>query len=108
MTEAARMWPHSGRREQSAEEAASNTTTGGAPGAGIAPVCIGVVSGPLRAEIARSFLEDAGLTVFLSGEAVAGVYGVVSGPLGMVRVLVPAAQAEEGARLFAELDLGTP
>ena len=28
----------------------------------------------------------------------------ISGPLGVVRILVPAAQAEEATRIFAELD----
>lgn len=81
-------------------------TTGGGRGNGAGPVCIGVVEGPLRAEIARSFLEGEGITVFLQGESVSGVYGVVSGPLAQVRVFVPAAQAEQAALLFAELDLG--
>jgi hypothetical protein len=79
--------------------------TGGQPGDGIGPVCIGVVEGPLRAEIARTYMEQAGITVFLQGESLAGVYGFTSGPLGAMRVLVPAAQAEEAARIFGELDL---
>jgi hypothetical protein len=86
--------------------ASARATTGGGDGEGIGPVCIGVVEGPLRAEIARSYLEQAGIAVFLQGEAIANVYGLVAGPLGVVRVLVPAAQAEEAARIFAELDFG--
>lgn len=79
-------------------------TTGGGQGEGVGPVCIGVVEGPLRAEIARTYLEQAGITVYLQGEPIANVYGFASGPLGEVRVFVPAAQAEEAARIFAELD----
>jgi hypothetical protein len=79
-------------------------TTGGGPGEGLGPVCIGVVEGPLRAEIARTYLEQAGVAVHLQGEPLGSIYGLVSGPLGAVRVLVPAAQAEEAARIFAELD----
>ncbi|MEO7912252.1 MAG: DUF2007 domain-containing protein [Roseiflexaceae bacterium] len=78
--------------------------TGGEPGDGIGPVCVGVVEGPLRAEIARTYLEQAGIAVYLQGEALGSVYGFTSGPLGSVRVLVPAAQAEEAAQIFSELD----
>lgn len=89
----------------SPEDAGTHEATGGQPGDGTGPVCIGVVEGPLRAEIARTYLEQAGVTVFLQGESLAGVYGFTSGPLGVMRVLVPAAQAEEAARIFGELDL---
>src|SRR5436190_20484644 len=89
-----------------ANAAADDTreTTGGEPGDGAGPVCIGIVEGPLRAEIARTYLEQAGISVHLQGEALGSVYGFTSGPLGEVRVLVPAAQAEEAARIFGELD----
>ena len=85
--------------------APAQATTGGG-GSGVAPVCIGVVAGPLRAELARSYLEQAGLSVYLQGAAVAAAYGLAGGPLAEVRVFVPAAQAEEAARIFAELDFG--
>lgn len=92
--------------EHADKNAGAGEATGGGGGTGVGPVCIGEVEGPLRAEIARSYLEEAGIDAFLQGEAVAGVYGVVSGPLGTFRVLVPAAQAEEAARIFSELDFG--
>jgi hypothetical protein len=85
-------------------QAAARATTGGEPGDGVGPICVGVVVGPLRAEIARTYRVQAGIQVFLQGEPIANVYGFASGPLGQVRVLVPAAQAEEAARIFAELD----
>lgn len=94
--------------EAHAADEGARATTGGGPGDGVGPVCIGVVEGPLRAEIARTYLEQAGVQVFLQGEAIASVYGFASGPLGQVRVLVPAAQAEEAARIFAELDFAEP
>jgi len=83
---------------------AARESTGGGPGDGVGPVCIGSVEGPLRAEIARTYLEQAGITVHLQAEAVGSIYGLVTGPLGVVRVFVPAAQAEEAARIFEELD----
>jgi hypothetical protein len=55
----------------------------GGAGAGVAPVCIGVVAGPLRAELTRSYLEQAGISVY-AGAAVAGAYGLSAG-LGEVR-----------------------
>jgi putative signal transducing protein len=93
-----------GQRDRADSAPNARAATGGGDGSGIGPVCIGVVSGPLRAEIARGYLEQAGISVYLQGEAIAGVYGVVTGPLGDVRVFVPAAQAEEAARIFGELD----
>ena len=87
-----------------AGDADTHETTGGQPGDGTAPVCIGIVEGPLRAEIARTYLEQAGIAVFLQGESLAGVYGFTSGPLGAMHVLVPASQAEEATRIFGELD----
>jgi len=98
--------PWFGGREQPHEDeqpdaAGSRVTTGG-QGDGAGPVCIGVVQGVLRAEMARSYLEDAGFTVYLQGEPVAGAYGLVTGPLAQVRVFVPAGQAEEAAEVFAE------
>src|SRR5258708_242984 len=96
-----------GTRKPSQKNAEANDTretTGGEPGDGVGPVCVGVVEGPLRAEIARTYLEQAGISVYLQGEALGSVYGFTSGPLGEVRVLVPAAQAEEAARIFGELD----
>ncbi len=87
-----------------AEADETRETTGGEPGDGVGPVCVGVVEGPLRAEIARTYLEQAGISVYLQGEALGSVYGFTSGPLGAVRVLVPAVQAEEAAQIFGELD----
>ena len=92
--------------QDSAEGNEARETTGGEPGDGIGPVCVGVVEGPLRAEIARTYLEQAGITVYLQGEALGSVYGFTSGPLGTVRVLVPAFQAEEATQIFGELDFG--
>jgi len=90
--------------QASTEADGARETTGGEPGDGIGPVCVGVVEGPLRAEIARTYLEQAGISVYLQGEALGSVYGFTSGPLGSVRVLVPAAQADEATQIFGELD----
>jgi len=99
-------WIGSAKKPGQDNAEADNTgeMTGGASGDGAGPVCVGVIEGPLRAEIARTYLEQAGISVYLQGEALGSIYGFTSGPLGEVRVLVPAAQAEEAARIFGELD----
>ncbi|HEX5689081.1 MAG TPA: DUF2007 domain-containing protein [Roseiflexaceae bacterium] len=96
---------HGSEDEQARDQATPARSTTGGGGDGVAPVCIGIVVGPLRAELARSYLEQAGIIVYLQGAAVAGAYGLVGGPLGEVRVYVPAAQSEEAERIFSELDL---
>jgi hypothetical protein len=105
MFERALSWigPHKKPNQDDAKEG-TRETTGGDPGDGVGPVCVGVVEGPLRAEIARTYLEQAGITVYLQGEALGSVYGFTSGPLGTVRVLVPAAQADEAMQVFGELE----
>jgi len=106
MFERALSWigPHKRPNQDGTESEDTRETTGGDPGDGVGPVCVGVVEGPLRAEIARTYLEQAGITVYLQGEALGSVYGFTSGPLGTVRVLVPAAQADEATQIFGELD----
>jgi len=106
MIERALSWFGSSKKPGQDNAAAKDTLeiTGGEPGDGAGPVCIGIVAGPLRAEIARTYLEQAGISVHLQGEALGSVYGFTSGPLGEVRVLVPITQAEEAERIFSELD----
>jgi hypothetical protein len=105
MTTRTLSWPGAADDDARAEAVEpARATTGGGGGSGVAPVCVGVVAGPLRAELARSYLEQAGISVYLQGAAVAGAYGLAGGPLAEVRVFVPASQAEEAARIFAELD----
>src|SRR5829696_51430 len=106
MFERALSWigPNKKTGQDNAEADDTHETTGGDRGDGVGPICVGVVEGPLLAEIARTYLEQAGITVYLQGEALGSVYGFTSGPLGSVRVLVPAAQAEEATQIFGELD----
>ena len=108
MTENVLYWRHGADEPDRAQSSAPDAreATGGGEGVGVGPVCIGVVDGPLRAEIARSYLEQNGIAAYLQAESIGSVYGLVSGPLGAVRVFVPMAQAEEAARIFAELDFG--
>jgi hypothetical protein len=97
-------WPNPADEPGRAELVEPAQATTGGDGSGVEPVCVGVVAGPLRAELVRSYLEQAGVSVYLQGAAVAAAYGLAGGPLAEVRVFVPAAQAEEAARIFDELD----
>lgn len=78
----------------------------GGDGDGVGPVCVAEVEGMIQAQIIRSYLEDAGIPAHLAGEAVAGVYGLLQGPLSIVKVYVPAALADDARTLLADLDLG--
>ncbi|NOK62997.1 MAG: hypothetical protein GFH27_549319n43 [Chloroflexi bacterium AL-W] len=94
-------WPGLRRKRTTEADTDTQETTGGDD---MGPVCIGSVEGPLRAEIARTYLEDAGLTVYLQSEAAGKVYGLIMGPLAVVQLYVPASQAEEARQVFAELE----
>lgn len=88
-----------------AQQEMTEERTGG-KGDGVGPVCVAEVEGIIRAQIIRSYLEDAGIPAHLAGEAVAGVYGLLQGPLSIVKVYVPAALANDARELLADLDLG--
>lgn len=77
---------------------------GGGDGDGVGPVCIAEVEGLIRAQIIRSYLEDAGIPAHLAGEAIVGVYGLIQGPLSMVKIYVPAVLAADARELLADLD----
>ena len=68
------------------------------------PVAVAQVEGALQAQLVQSFLEDAGIAVFLEGVSSAGIGGMLSGPLGAVRVFVPASQADDARQVLAEYD----
>jgi hypothetical protein len=88
-----------------AQQDMAGDRTGG-DGDGVGPVCVAEVEGVIRAQIIRSYLEDAGIPAHLAGEAVAGVYGLLQGPLSIVKVYVPAALADDARELLADLDFG--
>jgi hypothetical protein len=67
------------------------------------PVCVGVVDGPINGEIARSFLESAGIPAFVQRDTLGAIYGLTTGSYGRVAIFVPAAFADEARALFAEL-----
>ena len=61
-----------------------------------------VATNRLEAEVIRGRLESEDIPVVLSGEAVATVFGLATGPLAQVEVLVPAPLAERARETLAE------
>jgi hypothetical protein len=57
------------------------------------------VSNPVKAEIIKNALAEEGIRCFIEGENQAGEVGLIG---IAIRLLVPAAQAEEAARFIAE------
>ena len=64
------------------------------------------IEGSMNAQVLRSFLEDAGIEVFLAGESSAGVYGMLGGAIGAVNVMVPAPRLVEAQLIFEDFDQG--
>lgn len=88
---------------QTVNQEHTNSTTG--PQDGL--VLLGEIDGPLNAEIARSVLEDAGITVRLLGNTIGRVYGLTLGAAGVVQLYVPISQAALAYDLLSDLDFGS-
>ena len=58
--------------------------------------------GHLRANVAKSKLEAAGIPAMLSYDSASRVYGLTVDGIGQVRILVRAEDAPEARRLLAE------
>lgn len=63
-----------------------------------------VASNRMEAEVIRGRLESEDIPVVLSGEAVGAVFGLATGPLAQVEVLVPAPLAERARALLSIAD----
>ena len=48
-----------------------------------------VVTSQLEAEMVKGLLENSGIPARLEGEAIGQIYGLTTGPLAQVKVLVP-------------------
>jgi hypothetical protein len=66
-------------------------------------VVIQKCQGQLTAEVTKSHLESEGIPVLLQPESIGRVYGVISGGLGMVRILVPQEYAEEAKEIIENI-----
>ncbi len=60
------------------------------------------VPGRLEAEIVKSLLESSGFEVRLKGEAVGELYGLQTGPLSEIKVLVPAKDAPLAQKILSQ------
>jgi len=62
--------------------------------------------GQLDAEMIRIFLQSNEIPAEMYGESVGSIYGLTVGPLGEIRILVPAEYASEATRLLADMEAG--
>jgi hypothetical protein len=69
-------------------------------------VTVYVANGQLDAEMVRGFLEASGIPAMISQESVGKVFGLASGPLGEVNVLVPVEKSQEAADLLKSMESG--
>ncbi len=69
-------------------------------------VTVYVANGQLDAEMIRGFLEAYGIPAMISQESVGKVYGLASGPLGEVNILVPAENKDEALDLLRSMENG--
>jgi hypothetical protein len=69
-------------------------------------VTVYVANGQLDAEMVRGFLEACGIPAMVSQESVGKVFGLASGPLGEVNVLVPVENADEAKDLLESMERG--
>jgi len=69
-------------------------------------VTVYIANGQLDAEIVRGFLEASGIPAVVSQESVGKVFGMASGPLGEVNVLVPDDRSDEALDLLDTMENG--
>lgn len=65
------------------------------------------VNNRMQAEVLKSYLESRGINVFMQGEAAGSIYGLSSGPLAQVDLLVAEEQygeAEKNLKGYQEND----
>ena len=60
------------------------------------------MSNQIQAQILKSYLESQGVKVFMKDEALGAIYGLSSGPLAEVDLLVFEDQLQEAERLLEE------
>lgn len=71
------------------------------------PVVVATCNGPIEANMVISQLHDSGIPAATIGADSASVFGMQSGMLAEVRIVVPAAFADEARELIAEFDLSS-
>jgi hypothetical protein len=71
------------------------------------PVVVATCNGPIEASMMVSQLQDAGIPAATLGAESAAVFGMQSGVLAEVRIIVPAGYLDAARELIDELDLRT-
>ncbi|MGD0004980.1 MAG: DUF2007 domain-containing protein [Anaerolineaceae bacterium] len=69
-------------------------------------VTVYIANGQLDAEMVQGFLEAAGIPAMISQESIGRVFGMTTGPLGEVNVLVPEKKTDEALELLASMERG--
>ena len=69
-------------------------------------VSVYTAAGQLEAEMLKGFLTAQGIEVVLNQESVGRTYGLSTGPLGEVEVMVPESQEQEARDLLAAMQAG--
>lgn len=64
------------------------------------------VQGRLMGETIRAFLEAQGINAIIEQDALGPIYGLTTGDLGEVRILVPQSQLEEAKTLLEAMEAG--
>ncbi len=65
-----------------------------------------IASGEIHAQQVRAFLEAAGISSALHGESLRNTHGLTLDGLGMVRIVVAAADEERARALLASAEAG--
>ncbi len=78
----------------------ATSTTGG--DLDLEPVVVWQAANPMEAQIVKGRLESEGIPAFVRGEALSAIYGLTTGSLAAMDVLVPAPLAEKALELLNE------
>lgn len=71
------------------------------------PVVVATCNGPIEASMLLAQLQDSGIPAAMLGAESASVFGMQSGILAEVRIIVPAGYVDAARELIDELDLRT-
>lgn len=83
---------------EASSESTSASTTGG--DLDLEPVVVWRATHQMEAEVVKGRLESAGIPAIIRGEALGAIYGLTSGSLAEMSVLVPAPLAEKAEALL--------
>lgn len=100
-------WFRRGREEAASDDdkhaTTASVTTGG--GSDQEPVVVWEAANIMEAHVVRGRLESEEIPAIISGEALGAIYGLTTGHLAVVKVLVPAPLADKAFELlYAEQD----